>query len=132
MTNKIKQCPQCKQEFNINSFKNDLCYFCYEDTLIKIWEFTSGDYNDIYERKIIKGTGKQLKEYSLEYFEEYDKDEIEDMGSDSIGYEVFYETENEDDELLVKLFTEAINIEDYNEDKDGKIDIDLTEMEGSD
>ena len=139
-------CQECKQKARLDQqyyIENEdktisfVCYFCYDDSIVKIWNYREGDYNDIFDNSTIKGTGKQVKEYCLSAFSNYEdrKDEIEDIGTDGIGFEIFYPNEidpetgeeYEDQEVRVELFNEAREIEDYNPDYDGDIDIDLTE-----
>ena len=85
---KIKECPECKQDVNIHSFVNELCYSCHDNTIVKVWEITEGDYNDVYDKNTVKGTGKQIEQYCLGKFDPLD--EYEDMGTDSIGFAVYY------------------------------------------
>jgi hypothetical protein len=111
----IKECPKCKTDYNINSFVNGVCFFCDDMVKVKVWEVINGDYNDIYSRNTIKATGNQIDDYV-----NGDKpNDAEDIGSDSIGWITY------DEEGLTTEFFEAVEIEDYNEDSDGKVDIDL-------
>lgn len=139
-------CEQCKQKARLdqqyyidNQELNTIdfvCYFCYDDSIVKVWDYTLGDYNDIFSRDIIKGTGKQVKEYCLSVFSEFEdrKDEIESINTDGIGFEIYYPVEidpetgeeYEDQELTLELFNEAREIENYDPDQWGDIDIDLT------
>ena len=141
-------CQECKQKARLDQqyyIENEdktisfVCYFCYDDSIVKIWNYREGDYNDLFDNSTIKGTGKQVKEYCLSAFSNYEdrKDEIEDIGTDGIGFEIFYPNEidpetgeeYEDQEIRVELYNEATEIEDYDPDYDGDIDIDLTEKE---
>jgi hypothetical protein len=109
----IKECPKCKEDYNINSFVGDICFFCDDNSKVKVWIVTNGDHNDIYSKKIIKGTGFQIDDYI-----NGDKpDDAEDIGSDGIGWMTV------DDEGLTTEFYEAVEIEDY---KNEHINIDLT------
>lgn len=112
----IKECPECKQDFNINSFIGDICAFCDDMNKVKVWEVINGDYNDVFSKSIIKATGFQIEDMINEDL----PDDAEDIESDSIGWILF------DSEGLTVEYYEAREIEDYNEDKDGKIDLDLT------
>lgn len=139
-------CQECKQKARLDQqyyIENEdktisfVCYFCYDDSIVKIWNYREGDFNDIFDNSTIKGTGKQVKEYCLSAFSNYEdrKDEIESINTDGIGFEIFYPNEidpetgeeYEDQEARIELFNEAREIEDYNPDYDGDIDIDLTE-----
>ena len=135
-------CEQCKRKARLDQqyyIENKetidfVCYFCYDDSIVKVWEFVEGDYNDVYSKHVIKATGKQMEEYIKSQFNEDRLDELEDLGSDSIGYCIYYpleidpETgeEYEDQESTIEYYAEAREIEDY-EPKYGNIDIDLTE-----
>jgi hypothetical protein len=122
---KIKECPECKRDININSFNGDICVSCHEDINdVKIWQLTEGDFNDVYNRKIVRATGKEIDQLLRAYFT---KDaELDDMATDGIGYGILNSQGQYD------YYVEAIEIENtYNE----KIEIDLTENnngEGSD
>ena len=141
-------CQECKQKARLDQqyyIENEdktisfVCYFCYDDSLVKIWNYREGDYNDLFDNSAIKGTGKQVKEYCLSAFSNFEdrKDEIEDIGTDGIGFEIFYPEEidpetnepYEDQEMRIELYNEAREIENYNPNYDGDIVIDLTEKE---
>jgi hypothetical protein len=140
-------CEQCKQKARLdqqyyieNKELNTIdfvCYFCYDDSIVKVWDYTLGDYNDIFSRDIIKGNGKQVREYCLSQFDGFEdrKDEIEDIETDAIGFEIYYPEEidpetnepYEDQESRIELFNEAREIEDFSQLNRGYVDIDLTE-----
>lgn len=137
-------CEQCSRQARLDQQyyiedNNEIlyvCYFCYDDSIVKIWNYREGDYNDIFQNSTIKGTGKQIREYCLSAFSGFEdrKDEIDDIGTDGIGFEIYYPSEideetgeeYEDQELRIELFNEAREIEDYNS-FDAEIEIDLTE-----
>ncbi len=123
----IKQCPECQQDININSFVNDLCISCHDMNQIKVFEVTEGDYNDVFSRTIIKATGKQIDKYCLNQFA--DDDNIEDLPS-NIGYCIYFdpdpEIDEEDQEIRIEYYIEAEELEDYNINQYGEIEIDLT------
>lgn len=52
---------------------------------IKYFDVTEGDYNDVYRRFYLKGTEEQVEKFVRDEFDGFDEDEIEDLGSDSIG-----------------------------------------------
>lgn len=124
----VKVCPECNREININSFVGKNCSICHEDINdIKIFEVVEGDYNDVFSRQMIRATNNQIEKYILDSFLDmgYKKDDLDDLGSDSIGYQVYYE--QQDDETLVKHYIEAVNVDRDGENETYKIDIDLTE-----
>lgn len=82
-------CNECKRDINVNSMvpNADICQTCLEDTtVIKRWEITEGDYNDLYGRENMSGTAKEIEKYVLSKFNPRYKRRIEDLGTDSIGY----------------------------------------------
>lgn len=116
-------CPECKQQININSFIGEICCICHEDNKVKIFEVTEGDYNDVFRKNIIKATGKRMDQYCKDQFDK--DDDMNDLGNDNIGYECYYPTDD-DGEVLVEYYIEAIEIEDYKSSEWGDIEIDLT------
>jgi len=138
----VKNCVECKRDINLNSFSkedNNLCSMCYEDINdVKVYGVVTGDYNDVFSKDIVKGTWKQVEEYLLSHFDDFGdrKEDIEDI---DFGFELYYEPEInpetdepfEDQEALIEFYAQADIIEDYNEDKYGKIDIDLTNEENN-
>lgn len=121
----IKECLECKQDINVNSFSdkdNNLCSICYEDINdVKVFEVIEGDYNDVFSKKIVRATNKLMDQYCKEQFDPKD-DAIEDLGSDSIGYCVYYDHGEGD----IEYYIEAREIEDYRASAWGNIDFDLT------
>lgn len=123
----VKNCLECKQTVNINSFNanSDICSICHEFiNEVKLFVVTEGDYNDVFNRTIIKSTSKQIDEYckrQLEYNEVKDYDEL---NSDSIGYIKYYDTIDENDELRTEYYIEAQELE---TDQDVTIEINLTQ-----
>lgn len=105
---------------------------------VYIYEFTSGDFNDVFERKTIRATESQMEKYVKDQFSSEGWEKAQDMGSDSICYGVFFEDEKdlsgqelEQQELRLEFYVEAINMDrDYD---NADIDLDLTNNgEGSD
>ena len=62
-------------------------------TEIKFYDFTEGDYNDVYSRKYLKGTEEQVEKYIKDKFSEEGKTKMEDLGTCGIGYGVMIEGE---------------------------------------
>ena len=114
---KVRECKECKRDINLNSMvpNDDICLTCLEDTtVVKIYEVTTGDYNDVYNRMIVKGTGKQIEKYVKQHFSSTKG--LEDLGSDSIGYCRRYKNGD------LKLYVEAVELDigyiDYSIDRD--------------
>lgn len=134
----IKQCPECKQDININSFVGEICSICDESHKVKVFEVIEGDYNECYNIEIIKATGKQIDDYAKHRMKDaIGNNNYDDLNTDGIGYIKYYDREinpetdeyYEYDELRAEYYIECREIEgDYN----GKIDIDLTNKEEND
>lgn len=134
MNIELVKCKECNQDSRTDQTdSNGLCFFCHDMNLVKIWDFSCGDFNDIFSRDVIKGTGKQLEAYCLGQFDGFEdrKDEIEELNTDGVGFEIYYPNEidpetgdeYEDQEIRVELFAEARENEDYT---DTDVEIDLT------
>jgi hypothetical protein len=102
---------------------------------ISIYEVVEGDFNDVYSRKTIRATESQMEKYVKDQFSDEGKKRMVDLGSDSIGYGIFYENEidpetgeeYEDQELRLEYYVEAVYIDRDGDNETYHIDIDLTE-----
>ena len=76
---------------------------------IKFYDFVEGDYNDVYSRKYLKGTEQQIEKYIMQQFKDkdYHETQIEDLGSDSIGFGVYFSYDNHPDEIDLEYYVEA-------------------------
>lgn len=129
---KIKQCPECKTDININSFNGDICNICADNKIVKIWEVTEGDFNDVFGKTVLKGNTNQIDEYLKSQFSDEGKEKMESI--DNIGYAVYYDEEidpetnepYEDQEVRIEYYIIAEELENYDYKYHGNIEIDLT------
>lgn len=87
---------------------------------IKLWSFTFGDNNDVFENKELKGTYKQVYSYCKSYF--YRKRNVEDE-SDGTNIALIYLGRNENHDLTVEASEFEGELSEYKEF------VDLTENE---
>jgi len=88
-------------------------------------EVVEGDYNDVYSRKTVKGTWKQIEEYVKDHFSEEGLKLAEDVsGLGVFGLEIYYdkeddeEAEDDDDiEILCKYGVVAQEVEPYDDEE---------------
>ena len=107
------------------------------DQEIYYFDFTEGDYNDVYSRKVLKGTFDQADDFCKSYFTGEDFNNSEKTGSfGSVGYELYYTNETdengneyEDQELRIQYYAIADCIEEATqENKDEYEDSDLIDL----
>jgi|SRR5688572_25105714 len=101
---------------------------------IYIYEVVEGDFNDVFSRQTIRATEEQIEKYIKDQFSDVGKEKMQDLGTDSIGYGVYYEDDldlsgenSEYSELRLQYYIEDVNIDrDYD---NAEIDLDLTVSE---
>lgn len=72
------------------------------------WVITEGDFNDVFSKTERSGTWEEIEEIVKDHFSEIGKKKMQDISSaDNITYGVYYDTEDENDELRLEYYVAA-------------------------